>query len=232
MAAGTLRAESCDLGGDDHPFALAQRRLLAVLAHVEVGDAQLAQFSRERRVGSADAEEHHQVGAQRHEPFEIDVAVESHVGGLPAGDAAAERFVDQVLRSGDAHHAVGHSEGVEHGDVGARHADHAPRLVAQHLPLETCGGRFAVAGDEEVLVGNLVAVPRVVDGDERAAASGSARDLESRGVAGRVDRQREVADRAGGALTAGGQQQAAEQGEEASHRLRVWNLGRMSRKIS
>ena len=28
------------------------------------------------------------------------------------------------------------------------------------------------------------------------------------------------------------QQQAAEQGEEASHRLRVWNLGRMSRKIS
>ena len=25
---------------------------------------------------------------------------------------------------------------------------------------------------------------------------------------------------------------AAEQGEEASHRLRVWNLGRMSRKIS
>lgn len=60
-------------------------------------------------VGSADAVEHHQVGAQRHEPFEIDVAVESHVGGLPAGDAAAERFVDQVLRSGDAHHAVGRS---------------------------------------------------------------------------------------------------------------------------
>ena len=36
--AGTLRAESCDLGGDDHPFALAQRRLLAWTPSINYGE--------------------------------------------------------------------------------------------------------------------------------------------------------------------------------------------------
>ena len=128
------------------PFGLAERRLLQILPDIAERDAQLAQLGF-HRAGAVHAEQQHQVGAQRQEPFVVHVAVVAHVadpvgvrGDVSVGDALPARYADDA-RCGP--------HGVEHRHVGRGHADDALRPGLDGLSVESRRGRLSVAGDEE-----------------------------------------------------------------------------------
>ena len=129
--------------------------------------------------------------------------------------------VGNVVDSGDAADATYLTDGVEHGYVARRHADHMAYGGFHDLAVET-GGRFdALAQNEQMLFDAATALPRGADGDERRRIAFRAADVESRSVCRGIDFGREIGRSVARGASAGGaekRQQERYEGLESFHR--------------
>ncbi len=124
--------------------------------------------------------------------------------------------IREVVEPRDSDDGFGGSRQIEHRHVGRGHADHAPGIAVEHLPLETRGGQLAVPRDEEPRFDPLGPLPGVADLQHRAGGAVRPDDLESRGVARGVERPVVVV-RRGAPVSAGGEERGGEQDQQPSH---------------
>ena len=218
---GAPVAVVAEFGGDHQPFGFAQRRFFHVVAYIYIGYAQFAEFARDDGVFARDAVQQHQVGLHGGEPLEVEVRVVAHVEDLAAAAVFVDIGVGNVVDSGDAADATYLTDGVEHGYVARRHADHMAYGGFHDLAVET-GGRFdALAQNEQMLFDAATALPRGADGDERRRIAFRAADVESRSVCRGIDFGREIGRSVARGASAGGaekRQQERYEGLESFHR--------------
>ena len=177
----------------NQPFGLAQGRPFDVIADIEIGNAQFAEFPGDDRILSGDSVEEDQVGVQGRQEFEVEVRVVPHVADFAAEAAPADGGVEDIVESRDADDAVGLVQGVEQCDVARRHAYDAPNGGLDGLYFGVAGSFGLAAQEDQVLIGLRTALPRIVDGDEGRGIFLGTADVESRGVGRAVNRCREVA---------------------------------------
>ena len=128
----------------------------------------------------------------------------------------------EVVDARDPRDAACLTECIEHRHVARRHADDAADRGMDGRAVESRGGLVFAAQHEQVLCDLRGSLPGVAHGNERACPVLRVADVETRGVAGRVELHGEIIGRAGSGGAAGDGQKGCEPGQKGvkkSHRL-------------
>ncbi len=219
---GARVAAVAEFGGEHQPLGLAQRRLLHVVTYIYIRNAQLAELARDDRVLARDAVEQHEVGPHGGQQLEVEVRVVAHVADRACGAAGLNVGAREVVDARDPRDAACLTECIEHRHVARRHADDAADGGMDGRAVESRGGLVFAAQHEQVLCDLRGSLPGVAHGNERACPVLRAADVETRGVAGRVELHGEIIGCAGSGGAAGDGQKGCEPGQKGvkkSHRL-------------